>query len=277
VSKKPKRVDGEPPYTRYAFLNPYNLSLLIGAGAAAAVTGQWWLGVCGAAGEALWLLFAPGSKTLQRSWFDALWSEERAAAAKKQLDDKLAALGQGDRRRVYKLINQKERIHALAQDNPSLTAELMKSELDKLDALIDDFIHLAGQCARTERHLASFDIKSLNDTYRSYEAQFEAMPKGDKRRAVAKKNMTVIEQRKSRWEELKKSVQTSHGQMDLMENTFELLGDEIVSMSTPAALGSRLDDLRLGVEAAREASTEGFALDVDEAFEELEAEERRRR
>ena len=68
MSKKPRRVDGGPPYTRYAFLNPYNLSLVIGASAAAAMTGQWWLGVCGAAGEALWLLFAPGSKVLQRAW-----------------------------------------------------------------------------------------------------------------------------------------------------------------------------------------------------------------
>lgn len=276
MSKKPRRVDGGPPYTRYAFLNPYNLSLVIGASAAAAMTGQWWLGVCGAAGEALWLLFAPGSKVLQRAWFDKLWLEERASESQKQLDDKLSRLPPAEQRRVHQLLAQKERIHDLARDNPSLTAELMKGELAKLDALIDDFLHLAAQCARAERHLASFDTQALDDAYRSYKAQFEGMPQGDKRRAVAKKNMEVIEQRRKRWGELRQSVQTSHGQMDLMENTFKLLGDEIMTMSTPQALGSRLDDLRLGVEAAREASAEGDEL-YDEELAELAPEQLRRR
>jgi len=277
VSKKPRQVDGAPPYARYAFLNPYNLSLLMGAGAAAALTGQWWVGVCGAAGEALWLLFAPGSKVLQRSWFDKLWAEERATASQKQLDEKLAQLPEVDQRRVLQLLAQKERIHDLGRENPSLTAELMKGELAKLDALIDDFTQLALQCGRAERHLASFDTKSMNESHRAYKAQFEGMPQGDKRRAVARKNMEVIEQRKSRWDDLRKSVQTSRGQMDLMENTFKLLGDEIVTMSTPQALGSRLDDLRLGVEAAREASAEGEEDYDEESFAALEPERARRR
>ncbi|MFT3765977.1 MAG: hypothetical protein QM820_10735 [Minicystis sp.] len=266
MSKKPRRVDEEPPYTRYAFLNPYNLSLLVGAGAAAAATGQWWVGVCGAAGEALWLLFAPESKFLRKNWFDKMWSEARADAIRKAQEEKLALLHPADQQRVAYLRDQKERIHQLARENPSLTADLMRSELIKLDRLIDDFINIAVKCTRAERHLESFDSKSMENAWRTYRGQVDSMPEGDKRRAVAKKNMEVLEQRRNRWDELRKSVQTARGQMELMENTFKLLGDEIVTMSTPDALGARLDDLRIAVEAIRETTAEGQEL--QELYEE---------
>jgi hypothetical protein len=275
VSKKPRREDEEPPYARYAFLNPYNLSLLLGAGVAAAATGHWWMGVCGAAGEAIWMLFAPDSKVLQRVWFDKVWSESRADAIREEEDGKLRQLHPMDQQRVLYLREQKERIYQLARDNPSLTVELMQDELAKLDSLIRDFIELALGCTRAERHLESFDLKSMENSWHVYRGQVERMPEGDKRRAVAKKNIEVLEQRRNRWDDLKKSAQTARGQMELMENTFKLLGDEIVTMSTPEALGARLDDLRIGVEAIREASTDDQALYEEEAL--VETDERRQR
>src|SRR6185295_9118774 len=48
-----RRGGGKPPYARYAFLNPYNLSMLAGAAAVWAATGHWWWGMFAAAGEAL--------------------------------------------------------------------------------------------------------------------------------------------------------------------------------------------------------------------------------
>jgi hypothetical protein len=274
VSKKPLRGTDEPPYARYAFLNPYNLSLLAGAGVAAAATGHWWMAVCGVAGEAMWMLFAPDSKLLQRTWFDKVWQESRAAAVEEAFDAKLKQLEPMDQQRVVYLREQKKRIHQLAQENPSLTVDLMGDELAKLDGLLDDFMELALQCTRGERHIATIDVRSMENSWHLYRGQVEQMPEGDKRRAVAKKNMAVLEQRRNRWEELRKSAQTARGQMDLMENTFKLLGDEIVTMSSPEALGLRLDDLRIGVEAIREAT-----VDEGDAYEELEeqAQEQQRR
>ena len=265
VSKKPRRVDEEPPYTRYAFLNPYNLSLLVGTGAAAAATGQWWVGVCGLAGEALWLLFAPDSKFLRRTWFDKVWSESRADALRKREEAKLAQLHPVDQQRVAYLRDQKDRIHQLARENPSLTVDLMETELQKLDTIIGDFVNLALQCGRAERHLEGIDLRAMERSWHAYHAQVESLPEGDKRRAVAKKNMDVLEQRRRRWEDLKQGVQAARGQMDLMENTFKLLADEIVTMSNPEALGARLDDLRIGVEAIREVSDEGQEILDEEA------------
>jgi hypothetical protein len=265
VSKKPLRGTDEPPYARYAFLNPYNLSLLAGAGVAAAATGHWWMAVCGVAGEAMWMLFAPDSKLLQRTWFDKVWQESRADAVEEAFNTKLKQLEPMDQQRVLYLREQKKRIHQLAQENPSLTVDLMGEELAKLDGLLDDFMELALQCTRGERHIATIDVRSMENSWHLYRGQVEQMPEGDKRRAVAKKNMAVLEQRRNRWEELRKSAQTARGQMDLMENTFKLLGDEIVTMSSPEALGLRLDDLRIGVEAIREAT-----VDEGDVYEELE-------
>ena len=268
MSKKPPRGPEEPPYARYAFLNPYNLSLLAGAGIAAAATGHWWMAVCGVAGEAMWMLFAPDSKLLQRTWFDKVWSEKRADAVQEELDAKLKQLEPMDRERVLFLREQKKRIHQLAAENPSLTVELMGDELAKLDGLLDDFTDLALECTRGERHLATIDLKSMENSWHLYRGQVEQMPEGDKRRAVAKKNMQVLEQRRNRWEDLRKSAQTARGQMDLMENTFKLLGDEIVTMSSPEDLGLRLEDLRVGVEAIREAT-----VDESDVYAELEEEQ----
>jgi hypothetical protein len=66
----------------------------------------------------------------------------------------------------------------------------------------------------------------------------------------------VLLSRKDRYKELRKSLQTARGQMDLMENTFRLLADEIVSMREASELGHRLEDLREGVNAVREAARE---------------------
>lgn len=276
MSKKPPRGAEEPPYARYAFLNPYNLSLLAGAGVAAAATGHWWMAVCGVAGEAMWMLFAPDSKLLQRTWFDKVWTQSRADAVQEALDAKLKQLEPMDQQRVLYLREQKKRIHQLAAENPSLTVDLMGEELAKLDGLVEDFTDLALECTRGERHLATIDLRSMENSWHLYRGQVEQMPEGDKRRAVAKKNMQVLEQRRNRWDELKKSAQTARGQMDLMENTFKLLGDEIVTMSSPEDLGLRLDDLRIGVEAIREATVDD--ADVYEELEEqqIEAPKRRR-
>jgi len=66
----------------------------------------------------------------------------------------------------------------------------------------------------------------------------------------------VLLQRKDRYKELRRNLQTARGQMDLMENTFRLLGDEIVTMQSPSELGTRLDELREGVEAVRQTTRE---------------------
>ena len=252
-----KRVkEKTPPYARYAFMNPYNLSLIAGASAAAAATGHWWLALCAAAGEAVWMLFAPDSKILRRTWFDKVWANEQNVVRKKKQAEKFNALPDAEKERALALRGVQTRIERMAQENPSFSIELLRGEMGKLEDLVDDFLDLATVCARYDKYLATFNLEELEADLRRYQLQVEKLPAGDERRTVAQKNLQVLLSRKDRYKDLRKALQTARGQMDLMENTFRLLADEIVSMREPSELGSRLEDLREGVHAVREAARE---------------------
>jgi hypothetical protein len=252
---RPKKNE-RPPYAKYAFLNPYNLSLLAGAGVTAAATGQWWLGVSAVALEAVWMLFAPDSTLLQRVWFDKVWQETKDLERQKRQYQKYSTLPPHEQYRATSLKQQQQQIEHLAAQNPSFTTELLRQDLAKLEGLIDDFLDMAVACSRCEQHLSTFDLDALEREMRRFKGQIEKLPAGDERRTVAQRNLEVLLQRKERYGDLAKNVQTTRGHMDLMENTFRLLADDIVSMTNPAELGDRLDDLRMGFEAVRETSKE---------------------
>jgi hypothetical protein len=264
--RKRARSDDEPPYTRYAFLNPYNLSLLVGAGATAAATGHWWIAVCAAATEGLWMLFAPDSKVLQKTLWEKRWERSKQGDVEDRQNKKFERLTPEDQARARGLRDQRARIQQLAADNASLGVDLLKGELAKLDGLLEDYLDLAIVCGRCETQLRGFDVVDLQRRWQFYQDQVRHFPKGDKRSEVAAKNLEVLNQRKNRMDAMQKNLQTARGHMDLMENSFRLLGDEIVTMADPTELATRLDDLRIGVQAIRETSEEVEA----DAFEEAE-------
>jgi hypothetical protein len=185
-----KRVrEKAPPYARYAFMNPYNLSLIAGSAAAAAATGHWWLALCAAAGEAVWMLFAPDSKLLRRAWFDKVWQTEQNAARKKKQAEKFNALPDAEKERALGLRAVQTRIERMAQENPSFSVELLRGEMHKLEDLVDDFLDLATVCARYDKYLATFNLEELEADLRRYQLQVEKLPAGDERRTVAQKNL----------------------------------------------------------------------------------------
>jgi hypothetical protein len=253
--RKPRPGD-DPPYYKYAFANPYNLTLLAAAATTAAATGHWWMALCAGAGEALWMLFAPDSTFLRRAWFDKVWIAEKDAEKRARQEQQFARLAPNDQQRCLMLRAQQQRIHDLAAENPSFTVDLLRNDLAKLEGLVDDFLELALTCNGYERHLENFDVNGLEQNLRYYQHQVENIPKGDDRREIAQKNLDVLLQRKERYGELIRNLQAARGQMELMEHTFRLLADDIVTMHNGAELGDRLDDLRNGVEAVRETSKE---------------------
>jgi hypothetical protein len=251
-----QRKKTQPPYSKYAFWNPYNLSLIAGASAAAMVTGHWWLALVAGAGEALWMLFAPDSKLLQKLWFDKVWDSELSTERKARQTEKFNKLPDTEKMRALALRELQVRIHKMAQDNASFTVDLLSNDLTKLEDLVDDFLDLSTVSVRYSEYLDHFNLEELEGDIRRYNLQVEKLPLGDERRTVAQKNLAVLLQRKDRYKELRRNLQTARGQMDLMENTFRLLGDEIVTMQSSSELGTRLDELREGVEAVRQTTRE---------------------
>jgi hypothetical protein len=257
ATEKPK--DKRRAYLGYAFNNVYNYALLGGVAATAALTQNWWLALAGAALEGLWLMFAPDARLLGRLAWDQRWAAEeqvRRAARRKQ---EMQILSPGDWRRCHALEAKRGEIERLAAGNQTFAQELLKDELGKLERLVDAYTDMHVTVARFEQHLASADFDELERSQRRFESQVsQAQTRED--RQLAQKNLDVVLRRKERLAEIQSYVRKAHGQLDLIENTFKLLADQIVTMRSPAEMGGQLDDLMDGVEAVRTTARETEGL-----------------
>src|SRR5512132_830223 len=131
------------PYLKYAFANPYNVSLFAGALAAAGLTLNPVLAVAAVGLEALWLLYAPDSKRLRHLLWDPRFEQLREALLEQERAGRLQLIGEEDRVRVHTLVERQQEIRRLAAANPSFTGELLRAELLKADRLVDAFIDMA--------------------------------------------------------------------------------------------------------------------------------------
>jgi len=241
------------PYAKYAFKNAYNLTLLGGVFSAAALTGNWWLGLAGAGAEAIWMLFAPDSRLLRKAWFDKVWKEEQAQRAQMALDAKFKQLPEADAMRCMALREKQEQILRLARENPSFTVDLLSGELGKLEALVRSFVDLSVTCSRYQEYLKSVDLDEIERDLRRYHQILEKDPDENKR-DLARKNIEVLERRKAKYGEIRGYLSSARGQLELIENSFRLLADQIVTMQSPTELGGQLDELMDGVEAVRQTT-----------------------
>lgn len=269
ITKRNVRADDELPYARYAFWNPYNVSLFLGGITLGVATDHSWLAIVTCAAEIMWMIFAPDSELLRALWFGRAFDAVKKAELATRRQERIGLLAANNGARLGYLCGQKQVIERLARDNPSLTVDLLTSELAKLDSLLDDFIELGVTTTRTEQHTATFDFSAMRQSWQAYDGQLRHHPNGDPRRDVALKNLEVLRQRRARYEDLCRTIQVTRGQMELIEQTFRLLGDEIMTMASPRELGGRIDELQLAVDAARETSNDAWP-DIDATYEAVE-------
>jgi hypothetical protein len=248
-----EKLRARPPYLKFAFSNPYNLSLFTTAMAAAVLTLNPFLAVAALGAEAIWLLNAPGSRTLQRLVWDKRLAAMCAELEQRELDAKIASLGMTEQKRVNALLAAKEKIDQLAAQNPSFAGDLLRDELVKCEMLVRSFIDIAANCARYNRYLASVDVKELEREQGTWESR-QQRAKDDAAASIAKKNLDIIHKRTEKILEIKKYLEAAQGQLDLVENTFHLIADQIVTMQSPRELSGQLDDLMSGVEAVQQAT-----------------------
>jgi len=250
----------QPSYLKMAFANPYNLSLLAGGLAASAITLNPIPAVVSVGLEALWLLHGPDSRLLRR----LLWNPRIEAAQKAReasaRQARVLALGAEARDRVEALAGRREEIGRLAGQNPSFTGELLRSELVKADHLVDAFIDLSITCARYEAYVDSIDDRDLQQEADRYAAAVRAGPPDDPRTVLSQKNLAIVQKRQERRTEIRRSLGVARGQLDLIENSFQLIADQIVTMQSPHELAGQLDELLGGVEAIRETARDTEAL-----------------
>jgi hypothetical protein len=247
------------PYFKYAFHNVYNYTILGGFGAAALMTQNWWLAVVGVGFEALWMVFGPDSKFLRKMLFDKMHDEKLTEEQRKELERRLAGLPLQDARRFHLLVQKREEILKLCGENRAFTNELLREELSKLEQLVESFLDLMLSAHKHEEYLATIDTDELEEEMNRHRRIIRDT-KDEERRTLSEKNLQILTQRREKIAEIRRFVSKAHGQMDLIENTFRLLADQIVTMRSPQELGGQLDELIGGVEAVRTTARETEAF-----------------
>lgn len=244
-------VFGKRPYLRAAFFNPYNLSVLTGGLAASALTLNPLLAIATLGLEAIWLLNAPDSKRLRHLLWDPRFEQLRRSIESAERAQRMQGLPAQARQRVEAIVERREQIRRLAAENPSFTGDLLRGELVKTDKLVDAFLEMALTCQRYEQYLASVDGAQLGrDRNRFSELAKQQGPQGE----IARKNLTIVGKRIEKMEEIQRYLSVAFGQLDLIENSFQLIADQIVTMQSPQELSGQLDELLDGVEAIRETT-----------------------
>jgi hypothetical protein len=242
------------PYLKMAFTNPYNLSLFTGALAAAGLTLNPVLAVVALGLEGLWLLHAPDNSRLRHLLWDPKFEKLRKAIEAQERAQRLAGVGDEDRRRVDALVARQEEIRRLAAQNPSFTGELLRNELVKTDRLVNAFVEMAVTCSRYEAYLGSIDADALERDRRRYDQAARSGEPADPRTTIAKKNLSIVGRRLEKVQEIRSYLSVACGQLDLIENSFQLIADQIVTMQSPQELSGQLDELLDGVEAIRQTA-----------------------
>lgn len=247
-----------PNFLKAAFLNVYNLSLLGGAGLAAVATQDWLIGVGALALEALWLVVGPDLKPFQRA-VNAQARKEREQLEAVRIEQLLSGLTGRDLQRATALKELKVEIERDIANNPTFSAVLLRSELEKLGQLYQSFVKLAAACLKSEEYLSTVSEKELT---KQLEAQ-QALERNHQDPAVielAAKNGQVLEKRLAAVRDIRTFLQRARGQMNLIENSVRLLRDQAQTMTSPSQLTEQLDGLLTSVEAVSESVKDTDAI-----------------
>jgi hypothetical protein len=247
---------GRHPYLKMAFANPFNLSLVGGGLAAALLTANPLLALGTLGLEALWLLHAPDSQRLRHILWDPRFDRLKKALDAQERARRMAGLPDDARERVETLVARQDEIHRLAAGNPTFAGDLLKDELVKTDRLVDAFVEMALTCARYESYLAAIDPAALERERKRYEQAIQSAGDDTAQSGIAKRNLAVVTKRVEKLQEIRRYLTVARGQLDLIENSFQLIADQIVTMQSPQELSGQLDELLDGVEAVRESSRE---------------------
>jgi hypothetical protein len=242
-------------YLKAAFANPYNISLLAGGLAASVLTLNPLLAIVTVGLEILWVVNAPGSKKLQEWLWDPTFNQQQAAQERAAREERLKNLDESDRERVVELLARQQEINALAAQNPSFTGELLRSELTKTDRLVEAFIEMANTCSRYQAYLDSVDLSELEKDRRRWDAICQNDSR-DSETEIARKNLAIINKRFDKMKEIHHYLTMARGQLDLIENSFQLIADQIVTMQSPQELTGQLDELLDGVESIKQTAAD---------------------
>jgi hypothetical protein len=193
---------------------------------------------------------------LQHLLWDPRFEKIRDALVEQEREARMAGLEEHVRARVQLLVRRQREIRQLAARNPSFTGDLLRGELVKTDKLVEAFIDMAVTCDRYEQYLTTVDVAGVERERLRWERSLEDAGASAPEVDIAKRNLAILGKRLDKVKEIRRYLDVARGQLDLIENSFQLIGDQIVTMQSPQELSGQLNDLLAGVESIEQSAAD---------------------
>lgn len=252
--------DKIPSFFGLAAGHPLNLIMLGAVGVSAALTGSWIPLAVGAGAELLWLTV--GARTGGFAGYVEHRKREALAAGRSRGQQaKLSEVSEADRRRYLALDTLRGDIRRLVAKSDQLEQGMLEPELQKVDHLVDAFVDLAARVATYAAFVEDSDLDQLEAEVRRQEAVLEKTSDPEDKRLAAD-NLELMQARLQRAAEVRRLLKSARGQLNLIENTLELMRDQIATLQSPEGLSDKLDDLVRSVEAIEASAKETRALEA---------------
>jgi hypothetical protein len=241
-------------YIKEALKEPLNIAGLVVAGTAAA--GAAFVSVfepafilAGAlAAEAAYLTMVPASGFYRRI-VDQRQRRKLEAARNKQREALIRSFDPREREAVEYLSWMKEQISsnfrkfARLQDEPP--------QIRELQTAWEAFVDLLDEYRRRKNHLRTINRQAVENQLR--QAERAVLYADDTTRPMHEKNVEILRRRIQTFDDIERSVKRVEAQLQMIENFFGLVNDQVVTMPTPEHISALdFDSLLASIEMTKD-------------------------
>jgi len=241
-------------YIKEALKEPVNIGAMLVAGAAAAYS--YTLGVieptlilAGAlVAEGAYLAVVPAS-TFYRRIIDRRARLQLDQWRKKQRFELIKTFDPREREAVEYLSWMKNQIASNFKKFARLPGEPV--QLQELETTWEAFVDLLDEYRRRKNHLRTINRQAVENQLRQAERAAELADEAT--RPLHEKNVNILRRRVQTFDDIERSVKRVEAQLQMIENFFGLVNDQVVTMPTPEHISMLdFDSLLSSIEMTKE-------------------------
>jgi len=247
-------------YVRAALKEPLNIGGLLVAGIAAVATAiagpvepVLILGATAIA-EGLYLVTIPNSVAYRRriDWRSRRLGDDRQRRLQRQ--EMIRGFDPREREAVEYLSWMKGQIAGTYQKAAGLTVNPSRQDLaplQELETAWEAYVDLLDEYRRRKNHLRSVNRQTIENQLR--QAERSVLTSEEATRGLHEKNVEILQRRLLTCSDIERSVKRIEAQLQMIENFFYLINDQVVTMPMPEHhLTNEFDSLLSSIEATRE-------------------------
>ncbi|HWQ31751.1 MAG TPA: hypothetical protein VNQ79_02615 [Blastocatellia bacterium] len=241
-------------YIREALKEPLNIVGLVIAGTAAAGTAvistiEPAFILAGAlAAEAAYLTVVPAS-TFYRRLVDQRQRRKLEAARNKQREALIRTFDPREREAVEYLSWMKDQIASNFRKFARLRED--PPQVRELQVAWEAFVDLLDEYRRRKNHLRTINRQAVENQLRQAERQ--VVYADEATRPMHEKNVEILRRRLQTFDDIERSVRRVEAQLQMIENFFGLVNDQVVTMPTPEHISSLdFDSLLSSIEMTKD-------------------------